>query len=73
MNKRINIILSETTVRDRDLDREIEADWRAVAIEGWEQHDTRSKDVGPEAMKSTSRTVANRLSKVTIVGLSPRP
>lgn len=55
--------LEHAAVRDRDLDREVAADWFAVDSEAWRQLDTgelRSKVVGRSAAKSTSRRSIQR-------------
>src|SRR5665213_4551646 len=53
----VRIRLEQTTVRDRDIDREIASDWFAVDNEAW-QHLDIQKQINPvtrSAGKSTSR------------------
>jgi hypothetical protein len=73
MGKRVNIVLPDVTlrtiealrtqlehaaVRDRDLDREVAADWSELDREAWQQLDTGvagSKKIGRRGVTSTSR------------------
>jgi hypothetical protein len=54
--------LEQAAIRDRDLDREIAADWFAVDQDGWQRLDTpeRKKRHSRGAAKSTSRRSTRR-------------
>jgi CopG family transcriptional regulator/antitoxin EndoAI len=54
--------LERAAVRDRDLDREIAADWFAVDHETWRQLDEQKqvRPIGRDAGKSTSRRLIRR-------------
>ncbi len=58
----VRIRLEQTTVRDRDIDREVASDWVAVDNEAWKHLDTKKqvKLSTRSAAKSTSRPSTRR-------------
>ena len=62
-NEALRAQLERTAVRDRDLDREVAADWFAVDQESWQQLDTpeqRRKPATRSGEKSTLRRSTRR-------------
>jgi CopG family transcriptional regulator / antitoxin EndoAI len=55
--------LERAAIRDRDLDREVAADWSAVDKEAWQKLDIAEPErklVGRDGAKSTSRRLTRR-------------
>ncbi|MGA2269194.1 MAG: hypothetical protein ABSH44_12065 [Bryobacteraceae bacterium] len=69
-NKALRAQLERTAVRDRDLDREIAADWFAVDREMWQRLD-RSKKAGKKQFRPPMN--ADERHPSAFIGVHQRP